>query len=210
MNRIKGLLHSLVSGTSKVFSLLILLAVAIAPTTLIAQTGGQGAITGTVTDSTGAAIPNAKVTATNVATNVATTRSTSGAGAYNITPLPPGMYSIQVSAQGFKTLRQDNLSVDALNALGFNPVLTLGEATETVVVTTAPPVLNTSDASVGLVMENSTYAALPLQMNNAQRDPTAFAALANAASTSPTSALCPPPAGFDDAFDADSCAAWAA
>ena len=66
----------------------------------------------------------------------------------------------------------------ALGTLGFNPVLTVGEASETVTVTAAPPVLNTTDATVGLVMENSTYSALPLQMNNAQRDPTAFASLA--------------------------------
>jgi len=68
--------------------------------------------------------------------------------------------------------------VVALGTFGFNPVLTVGEATETVTVTAAPPVLNTTDATVGLVMENATYSALPLQMNNAQRDPTAFAALA--------------------------------
>ena len=73
---------------------------------------------------------------------------------------------------------QQNLDVVALGTLGFNPVLSLGEATETVTVTAAPPVLDTSDATVGLVVENSTYSELPLQMNNAQRDPTAFAALA--------------------------------
>ncbi len=68
--------------------------------------------------------------------------------------------------------------MDALGSLGFNPVLELGAATETVEVTTAPPVLDTTNATVGLVMENQTYANLPLQMNNAQRDATAFASLA--------------------------------
>src|ERR1017187_8167228 len=162
----------------KAFAVLIVTALIAAPVTLKAQTAGEGTITGTVTDTTGAAIPNATVTATNAATSVATTRTTSGAGSYTIAPLPPGIYSVQVAAKGFKTLRQDNLSVDALNSLGFNPVLTLGEATETVVVTAAPPVLDTTNATVGLVMENTTYANLPLQMNNAQRDATAFAALA--------------------------------
>jgi hypothetical protein len=149
-----------------------------APAVLKAQSGGQGAITGTVTDSTGAAIPDATITATNAATNVQTTRTTSGAGAYSISPLPPGIYSVAVTAKGFKTLDQSNLSVDALNALGFNPVLSIGAATDTVEVTTAPPVLDTTNATVGLVMENSTYANLPLQMNNGQRDATAFASLA--------------------------------
>jgi hypothetical protein len=148
------------------------------PSSLHAQTAGEGTLTGTVTDSTGAAVPNATVTATNKATNVASQRTTSSSGLFNIAPIPPGTYSLSVEAQGFRTLKQDNLVVNALGVLTFNPVLTLGEATETVVVTAAPPVLDTSNATVGLVMENSTYANLPLQLNNSQRDATAFASLA--------------------------------
>ena len=56
--------------------------------------------------------------------------------------------------------------------------MTVGETSETVEVTTAPPVLDTSTATLGLTIENQTYSNLPLQMNNAQRDPTAFATLA--------------------------------
>jgi hypothetical protein len=176
-NRFSGLHRTLAVSIGKGISLLLVLALFAAPGSIKAQTAGEGTITGTVTDPSGAAISGATVIATNVATNVATTRTTSGAGAYTIAPLPPGIYSVQVSAQGFKTLRQDNLSVDALNSLGFNPVLTVGETTETVVVSAAPPVLDTTNASLGLVMENTTYANLPLQMNNAQRDATAFGAL---------------------------------
>src|ERR1700679_3589437 len=136
--------NELCSGLSMVvgnaIAVLTLCALMSAPAVLKAQSGGQGAITGTVTDSTGATIPDATITATNAATNVQTTRTTSGAGAYSISPLPPGIYSIAVAAKGFKTLDQSNLSVDALNALGFNPVLSIGAATDTVEVTTAPPV----------------------------------------------------------------------
>lgn len=142
-----------------------------------AQTAGEGTLTGTVTDSTGAAIPNATVTAINAATHVTTQRTSSSSGLYTIAPLPPGTYSVQVSASGFKALRQDNLQVNALGVLTFNPALTIGETNETVVVTAAPPVLDTSTATLGLVMENETYANLPLQMNGAQRDATAFASL---------------------------------
>ena len=159
-------------------SLAAFVSLLLTPVTLQSQTAGEGAIAGTVTDNSGAAIPNATITATNVATNAVATRTSSGSGTYLIAPLPPGLYSIQVTAKGFKSLKQENLDVVALGTLGFNPSLTVGEATETVTVTAAPPVLNTTDATVGLVMENSTYAALPLQMNNAQRDPTAFASLA--------------------------------
>ncbi len=143
-----------------------------------AQTGGQGTITGVVKDNTGAVIRGATVTASNAATNINTRRTTTSSGDYSIAPLPPGLYSVEVAAKGFKTLHQSNLSVDALNPLGFNAVLELGEASETVEVTAAPPVLDTTNATVGLVMENATYANLPLQMNNSQRDATAFASLA--------------------------------
>jgi hypothetical protein len=170
--------RNLTTPICKALSLFVLVAIIGASSTLRAQTGGEGAIAGTVTDSTGAAIPNATVTATNTATNVSETRTTSGSGAYTIAPLPPGEYSVTVTASGFKTLTQQNLDVVALGTLGLNPILTVGTATETVTVTAAPPVLDTTNATVGLVMENSTYSALPLQMNNAQRDPTAFAALA--------------------------------
>ncbi|HWB31543.1 MAG TPA: carboxypeptidase-like regulatory domain-containing protein [Acidobacteriaceae bacterium] len=179
MTHYKGTLHGpLLFAAEGLISLLALTLLILMPSSLRAQTAGEGTITGVVTDSTGAAIPNATVTATNTSTNISTVRTTTSTGTYSIAPLLPGTYSVEVKAQGFKTLQQSNLVVNALNSLGFNPVLTLGQATETVIVTAAPPVLNTTDATVGMVMENSSYANLPLQMNNAQRDPTAFAALA--------------------------------
>lgn len=156
------------------FALLALLAV---PAALLAQTAGEGTITGTVTDSSGAVVAGATVKATNAATNISTTRTSTSAGAYTIAPIPAGIYSVQITAKGFKTLRQDNLSVNAMGALSLDAALTLGEATETVVVTAAPPVLDTENATVGLVMENATYSSLPLQMNNGMRDATAFASL---------------------------------
>jgi Carboxypeptidase regulatory-like domain len=159
-------------------SFLLAVAFIAIPGVLKAQTAGQGTISGTITDSTGAVVPGATVIATNAATSVATERISTSAGLFTIAPLPPGTYSVSVEAKGFRTLKQDNLAVNAIGVLGFNPVLTIGAATETVEVSAAPPVLNTSNATVGLVMENTTYANLPLQMNNAQRDPTAFASLA--------------------------------
>jgi Carboxypeptidase regulatory-like domain/TonB dependent receptor len=157
-----------------VSGLLILIA---CPTRLTGQTAGEGTISGTVTDSTGAAIPNAQVTAINNATNVPTVRTSSSSGLFTVAPLPPGAYSLEVKASGFETLRRNDLTVNALGVLTLDVMLTIGQQNQTVVVTTAPPVLDTSTATLGLVMENETYANLPLQMNNAQRDPTAFGTL---------------------------------
>ena len=166
------------------FSLFALLALFAVPNALKAQTAGEGTITGTVTDSSGAVIAGATVTAINAATNISTTRTSTSSGAYTVAPISPGLYSVQIAAKGFKTLRQDNLSVDALAVLSFNAALTLGEATETVVVTAAPPVLDTNNATLGTVMENETYTNLPIQMSGIQRDPTAFAALTPGAQSS--------------------------
>ena len=160
-----------------VTALLVLLTCAL-PGALQAQTAGEGSISGTVTDSTGAVVSNAAVTATNTATRVSTERSSDRAGLYTISPLPVGTYSVTVTAKGFKVLKQENLIVDALSEGVFNPVLSVGATTETVTVTTAPPVLDTESPILEGTLENHDYAALPIVMGTAAaRDPTAFAVL---------------------------------
>lgn len=144
----------------------------------LAQTGGQGALEGTITDTTGAVIPHVTVTATDQASGVGTTRVSSGAGLYSITPLIPGIYTITVKAAGFETLTQKNIEVNGLTVTGFNAKLNVGSSQQDVTVTEAPPQLQTTDAAVEAVITNETYESLPLIMNNQQRDPTGFATLA--------------------------------
>jgi hypothetical protein len=146
-----------------------------------AQTAGEGTIAGIVTDPTGAVIPKAKVTAINAATNIATVRYSTSAGYFNISPLPPGKYSVEVSATGFKSFLQKNLTLDALQSVTITAVLTVGSESTTITVTTAPPQLQTDNATMGMVMENENYSNLPILMGGQQRDPTAFALLAPAA-----------------------------
>lgn len=134
------------------------------PLAVRAQLAGTGAITGTVTDSTGAIIPNATVVATSVATNVKTVRTTTGAGDYTITPLTPGVYTLTVTSRGFRTFVQKNVTVNALVTVTVNAKLNVGAAEQTVTVSTAPPVLETSDATLGAVMDNQMYSNLPLEM----------------------------------------------
>lgn len=142
-----------------------------------AQTAGEGALQGTVTDSTGAVIPNASIKVTNDATKIVATRTANATGFYLLSPVQPGTYTVTITAPGFKTMVQANVVVDALQTRVFNPQLSVGQATQTVEVTEAPPVLDTADATLGLTVENETYTNLPIQMNNAQRDPTAFGTL---------------------------------
>jgi len=129
-----------------------------------AQLAGTGAISGIVTDPSGAVIPNATVTATSVEQNTKTTRISTAAGDYNITPLLPGVYTVTVTAKGFETFVQKNITVDALQTVAVNMKLTVGAIAETITVDTAPPVLETTDAQIGGVMDNEMYSSLPLLM----------------------------------------------
>jgi hypothetical protein len=151
------------------------------PFAAIGQIAGTGAISGTVADAAGAVVGYATVTATLVDQNTSTTRATTGAGDYSITPLAPGVYTVTVKAKGFETFVQQNVTVDALQTVSLNIKLTVGAAQQTIVVTAAPPVLETTDAALGAVMDNEMYSSLPLLMgagNNAgQRRSTDFAAL---------------------------------
>lgn len=144
----------------------------------MAQTGGQGALEGTVKDKTGAVIPTATVTAVNQASGVSSTRQTSSAGLYEITPLIPGIYTVTVKASGFKVLTQQNIEVNGMTTTGYDPTLLVGATSETVTVTGAPPQLQTTNATLGTVITNETYESLPNLMNGQQRDPTAFGTLA--------------------------------
>ena len=119
---------------------LLVLAVgfALLATSTHAQTAGEGAITGTVTDSSGAVVPNATVTAHNVATGVDTTRVTSSAGVYQISPIIIGTYSVTVSATGFQKFTQENIVINENQIFGLNPVMKVGSQNDTVTVTAAP------------------------------------------------------------------------
>ena len=130
-----------------------------------AQLAGNGAITGSVTDSSGAVIPNATVTVVATDTNQSTVRPTTTAGDYNVTPLPPGQYTVTVTAPGFEKYVQQNVTVNALETVSLNIKLTVGEASQTVTVTTMPPTLTTTDAILGGAMDNVMYSNLPLQMS---------------------------------------------
>ncbi len=149
--------------------------------TMSAQLAGKGAISGTVSDPTGAAIPGATIAITNTTTGLTTRTTSTSAGDYNVSTLDPGNYTVVVAARGFRTLTQENVQVNALETQNFNPKLTIGESTETVEVTSAPPQLESSNATLGATLENDMYSALPVEMGAYgqpdQRRATDFAAL---------------------------------
>ena len=139
------------------------------------QTAGDGAITGTVKDKTGASIPSATVSAKNDATGVVTSRTTDGAGIFQISPLIIGTYTVEVSAKGFEKAIQQNISINENQVFGFNPVLSVGSEQQAITVTEAPPALDTANAQLGQTISAQEFSDLPVMVTgNQQRDVTSF------------------------------------
>ncbi len=151
----------------RVFTRLLLVLTAVAllwGSTANAQLAGKGEIKGSVTDSTGAVVPGATVTATSTTTGTKFTRTTSDAGEFDLSPLNNDIYTVTTTAKGFQTLTQENVHVNALEVEDLKITLTVGSETQTVDVSTAPPQLETSNATLGATMENDLYSALPIEM----------------------------------------------
>jgi len=126
----------------------------------------QGAITGTVQDNTGAAISGAKVTIENPDTGFKLAATADGAGVYNFSPVKIGNYSVTSSAPGFETSLQKNVRVSIGERVNFSPKLKPGSVSETVTVTTAPPLLQSQDSSVGTVLSTQEINNTPLNGRN--------------------------------------------
>src|SRR6201986_2964830 len=121
-----------------------------------------GAIDGVVQDSTGAAVPNAHVTLLNTDQGITLETTTNSSGVYIFSPVRIGHYTLTVTAPGFSTTSQKNLTVSVGQNLQVNVQLKIGETSTTVDVTTAPPQLETDESSVGQVMTERSVNSLPL------------------------------------------------
>ncbi len=144
------------------------------PLTAKAQTF-RAQITGIVTDPTGAVVPNAKVTATNIATNTVQSGQSNAEGQYRILDLLPGQYKVQAEAQGFKTFIQSEIALQVADIVTLNIKLELGAVTQQVEVTGAPPLLETQTATLGQVITGRSIVGLPLNV----RDPLALLGLSS-------------------------------
>ena len=107
----------------------------------------RASLTGLVADSTGAILPNATVTATNVDTRVATSTKSNAAGSYVLLFLPPGQYRVQVEAVGFKQFVREGVALSTSERGTLDVTLEVGQMTETISVTDDAPLLETATAS---------------------------------------------------------------
>ncbi|MEZ5352615.1 MAG: TonB-dependent receptor [Bryobacteraceae bacterium] len=125
-----------------------------------------GSMTGTVTDASGAAIPNVKITATNQGTNVVFTTTTNEVGLYNLLFLPVGDYNLNAEAGGFKksVLGPFRLDVNQTARLDFK--LELGEVSQSVEITSVAPLLQTESTQTGDSIDRDKLTSLPLNGRN--------------------------------------------
>ncbi len=126
----------------------------------------QGSVTGIVQDTTGAVVPNAQVTLKSTDTGLELQTKTDQNGVYTFSPVKIGNYQVSVTAPGFQTTTQANLHLDVQQRLAVNVQLQPGEATETVEVTAAPPLMQTEEGSTGQVMDTKTINDTPLNGRN--------------------------------------------
>src|SRR5947209_3357902 len=101
---------------------------------LFAQSAGTGALTGTVTDSTGGVVPGATVVLTSADTNQARTATTGAEGAYKFSLLPPGVYKVRFSATGFKTAEVSSVTVNVTETPVLDRALEVGAQSDQVTV----------------------------------------------------------------------------
>ena len=145
-------------------SLLLVLALLATGMRLYGQ-AATGAIVGTVTDSTGAVLPNAKVSIINKATNASRETSANGEGLFSAPALDAGDYQVRVEAQGFRTLVRD-ATVQAGTTTTVNASVALGESREVVTVEAATAQINYDTNNIQGVIGQSDLQALPLNGRN--------------------------------------------
>jgi hypothetical protein len=122
----------------------------------------RGAIEGTVTDSTGAAVPGAKITVTSSETGLTREAQTDNFGSYRLAELPVGTYSVTASKSGFRTQTARGVSITVAGNQRVDVTLSAGEVRESVVVTADVPLVETSGNNQGGVISAQQAEDLPV------------------------------------------------
>ncbi|MGC2552642.1 MAG: carboxypeptidase-like regulatory domain-containing protein, partial [Candidatus Sulfotelmatobacter sp.] len=125
-----------------------------------------GSITGSVADSSGAAVTDATVTVTNVGTQEKRTQSSGADGLFTFVNLFPGQYRVDVEKQGFKHFARTDVTVQVQQDTHIAAALQVGEVSQVVEVTSQTPLLQTESAALGQVVEQRKADELPLNGRN--------------------------------------------
>jgi hypothetical protein len=128
-----------------------------------------GTLLGTVTDSSGALVPNATIVVTNQATGVASTIQSNADGLFNINTLQPGTYTVRASASGFQSSEAHDIVIHVNSPVRLDERLSLAANTQNVTVTSAPPALQTERADVNYEISTEMVSSLPTTSSTAAR-----------------------------------------
>jgi hypothetical protein len=155
-------------ATSKVVvsALVCLVLVVLCATMAHAQSAGTGAISGTVTDPQGRAVPNAAVMATSLDTGQSRQATTGAAGDYKFGLLPPGTYRVRFTAAGFKTGEVASVVVSVTETQTVDQALEVGTVNQTVTIESSVETLQTESSTLGNTVTGNTISALPMANGN--------------------------------------------
>jgi hypothetical protein len=131
-------------------------------TTLTSAQSTNASISGRVIDPSGRILPDADIQILNEATGVQYSNATNRFGIYTVPILPPGQYRVQVSRNGFKTIIKSGIVLNVQSAMELNFMLPLGAASESITVEAGSSLINTTDASVGTVVDQQFVSNIPL------------------------------------------------
>jgi hypothetical protein len=143
-----------------IFSILCLCITLMRP--LAAQVASSTTLVGTVTDTSGAAVPGARVVAVQDATKASYKGVTSGTGDYTLPYVAVGTYTITVDAGGFQRVVHTNVSIEVNHTVRSDFALPLGAVTDQVIVSDAPPAIATDDAALVQTLSSTTISSLPV------------------------------------------------
>ncbi|HEX4912788.1 MAG TPA: TonB-dependent receptor [Vicinamibacterales bacterium] len=149
---------------ARVFIAAVIVANLLMPSRAHAQATGQ--INGAVTDSSGALLPGVTVEATNTATGAVRTSVTGTDGLYTIPLLPPGDYTVKATLQGFRVSQRDGVRVTVAETARVAFQLEVGQISETITVSAEATLVETSNATHGIVIDEQKIVELPLNGRN--------------------------------------------
>lgn len=149
------------------FAFLVLCSVLVQSPRAVAQ--ALGGVTGTVTDATGALVPGAQIEVTNEATGVMQKAISTQVGAFSVTALAPGSYTVHVSATGFSTILRHKVLVDVASTSTLTFALQPGQTNETIQVTANQVAIETQQPQIGTTIEPEVLNALPIEVSGNAR-----------------------------------------
>ena len=141
---------------------LYLLLLILCATILASAQSTNATASGVVVDTSGKVITDADIEVLNEATGVHYSSKTNGSGIYTVSILPPGQYRVQVSKDGFKTIIKPGIVLNVQSAIALNFTLPIGATSESVTVEASGTTLNSTNASVGTVIDQKFVENIPL------------------------------------------------